>query len=337
METGDMHITAVQSDPASGLLRLCTDGPHEGWAIGVTALTAAAIDEIYRPLLLGTSPWERERLWQTLKREGRRAGLPPATWGVVDIALWDLLGKMQDLPVFRVIGGFRDRVPAYLCGSPDAASDEILDRARTARDEGFWGYETTIGSEEDSTALMRELRQAVGGKFRLLGNGDQNLDLETALSLGRVLDEIGAHWFKDPLRDHDLTGLQKLSDALDTPVVAGAFLDGSILTGTRALTTRAVDRLRATIPTTGGITDVLKLARGAEALGMNCEIDWDRHCAPHAAAHLLGAVRNAEFFACDASADETAIIEPLPIVDGELLLPQEPGLGLRFTNPSLVS
>lgn len=332
-----MHITDVQIDPTSGLLRLCTDGPHEGRAIGVTASTAAAIDGIYRPLLLGASPWERERLWQRLKREGRRAGLLPATWGVVDVALWDLLGKMQDLPVFRVIGGFRDRVPAYLRGATNVAPDEMVNRARTARDEGFWGYEITIGSQEGSAALVRELRQAVGAPFRLLCNGDQSLDLEAALFLGRTLDEIGAHWFEDPLRDRDLTGLQKLSDALDIPVVAGAFLDGSILAGTRALTTRAVDRLRATIPTTGGITDVLKLARGAEALGMNCEIDWDRRCAPHAAAHLLGAVRNAEFFACDAAAEGKAIVEPLPIVDGELRLPQEPGLGLRFTDPSLVS
>ena len=112
---------------------------------------------------------------------------------------------------------------------------------------------------------------------------------------------------------------------------------GSILAGPRALTTRAVDRLRATIPTTGGITDVLKLARGAEALGMNCEIDWDRRCAPHAAAHLLGAVRNAEFIPCDAAAGGTTIVEPLSVIDGELHLPQEPGLGLRFTDPSLVS
>ena len=333
-----MHITDVQSNPASGLLRLRTDTPHEGWATGVTAATAAAIDQIYRPLLLDASPWERERLWQTLKREGGRAGLPPATWGVVDVALWDLLGKMQGLPVFRVIGGFRDRVPAYLRGNPDIDLNEMANQARMARDKGFWGCEITIGSEGDSAALVRELRQAVGDPFRLLCNGDQGLDLEAALSLGRVLDEIDAHWFEEPLRDHDVTGLQKLSDALDIPVMAGAFLNGSILAGTRALTTRAVDRLRATIPTTGGITDVLKLARGAEALGMNCEIDRDRRGAPHAAAHLLGAVRNAEFFACDGpDDDDAAVVESLPVIDGELHLPQEPGLGLHFTDPSLVS
>jgi len=332
-----MHITDVQSNPTTGLLRLRTDTPHEGWALGVTTSIAAAIDTTYRPLLLGASPWERERLWQTLKREGHRAGLPPATWGVVDIALWDLLGKAQNLPVFRAIGGFRDRIPAYLRGNPDIPPDEVIEQAQTARARGFWGYEITIDNKGDSASLLRELRQAVGEKFRLLCNGAQNLDLEEALSLGRVLDEIGFHWFEEPLRDRDLTGLQKLSDAIDIPVVAGAFINGSIPTGTRALTTRAVDRLRATIPTTGGITDILKLARGAEALGMNCEIDWDRSSAPHAAAHLLGAVRNAEFIACDAANDSAAIVEQLPILSGELHLPREPGLGLQFTDPSFIS
>ena len=337
MGIDDMHITDVQPDSASGLLRLCTDGAHEGWATGISATTAVVIDEVYRPLLLDASPWERERLWQALKRAGRRAGLPPATWGVVDVALWDLLGKVQGLPVFRAIGGFRDRVPAYLCGAPDGGLDETVRRAQTARDSGFWGYKFAVGDPGDPAAWARTLRRAVGDSFRLLCDGEQRLDLEAALSLGRVLDEIGGHWFEEPLRDNDMTGLQKLADALDIPIVAGAFLEGSILAGTRALTTRAVDRLRATIPTTGGITDALKLVRGAEALGMNCEIDWDRRCGPHAAAHLLGAVRNAEFFACDASADGASGVEPLSVVDGALHLPQEPGLGLRFTDSSLVS
>jgi L-alanine-DL-glutamate epimerase-like enolase superfamily enzyme len=79
---------------------------------------------------------------------------------------------------------------------------------------------------------------------------------------------------------------------------------------------------------------------------MNCEIDWDRGCGPHAAAHLLAAVRNAEFFAADASADraptttETAAggpVEPLSLVRGEVHLPESPGLGLRLTDPTLVA
>ena len=331
-----MQITDVHCDVGSGLLRLCTDAEHEGWAVGIEASTASIIETHYRSLLVGETPWERERIWQALVQEGRRAGLQPLTWGVVDIALWDLLGKAQGLPVFRAIGGFRDRVPTYVCGADGVDGEEAVRQALEARDEGFWGYKVKLEGRSAAERL-RTLRREVGDSLRIFGDGEQDLELEAALALGRVLEEIDAHWFEEPLLDGDVTGLQKLADALDIPVVAGGFAENSILAGTRALTTRAVDRVKATIPTMGGISDALKLARGAEALGMNCEIDWDRRFDPHAAVQLLGAVRNAEFFAVDPAAEESTIVEPLTVVDGEVHLPQEPGLGLRFTDPSLVS
>ena len=312
-----MQITDIQLD--EGRLRLCTDGPHQGFADGVHALEAQAIDEVYRPLILGTSVWERERIWLALRDAGRQAHLPPSTWGLVDIALWDLLGKAQGLPVFRAAGGFRDRVPVYRLGA--GTTDELAAQALAAKEKGLWGFKFGVGGRADPAALALRLRQAVGDGFRLLCDGGRALDLEHALGLGRALDEIGAHWYEEPLAEGDVAALQKLADALDLPVVAGAFADGEPTAATRALSTRAVDRLRFVLPTAGGITDALKLLRGAEALGMNCEIDWRRGGSPHAAAHLLGAARNAELLAVDADT-------PLPVQDGHALVPTEPGLGL---------
>lgn len=300
-------------------MRLLTDGSHQGYADGAAPPDAHAIDTVYRPLLVGASVWERERLWLALKEAARRHRLPPSTWGLVDIALWDLLGKAQGLPVFRAAGGFRDRVPA--CRRATGRPDAWAAQACTARDEGLWGFVFSVAGQADPADLARRLRSAVGDSFRLLCTGEGSLALEDALALGRVLDGLNVHWFEEPLAAGDLTALQKLSDALDLPVVAGAFANGEPTAGTRALSTRAVDRLRVEVPTAGGITDALKLLRGAEALGMNCEIDWARRGSPHAAAHLLGAARNAEFIVVDA---ET----PLAITDGHVCLPDAPGLGL---------
>jgi L-alanine-DL-glutamate epimerase-like enolase superfamily enzyme len=319
-----MHITDVKIDVEAGLLRLCTDGPHQGHAIGINAREAQAIDTVYQPLIVGASVWERERLWLALKEAGRRAHLSPSTWGLVDIALWDLLGKTQDLPVFRVAGGFRDRVPAYRLGSA-IQSDEITAQARAAKDEGLWGFAFDIDGQDDPAALARRLRHEVGDSFRLLCNGGRAQSLEQALTLGRVLDEINAHWYEEPLASDNLVALKDLSDALDLPVVAGAFIGAELTTATQALSTRAVDRLRFEIPTAGGITDALKLLRGAEAMGMNCEIGWARRSGPHAAAQVLGAARNAEFLAVDGDG-------PLEIKNGEALLPLEPGLGLSLSD-----
>jgi hypothetical protein len=80
----------------------------------------------------------------------------------------------------------------------------------------------------------------------------QRFGLEGALQIGGALEEVDGHWFAEPLRDGDVTGLQRLSDALSVPVVGGAFMGDSILAGTRALTTRTVDRVRIGLPDGGG-------------------------------------------------------------------------------------
>ena len=330
-----MEITGIIHEPECELLRLVTGGDLEGWSPGVKAPAAQAIIDLLEPVLLGNSVWERDRLWRECLETGRAAGLTPTSWGSVDVALWDLFAKAQKLPLFRAIGGFRDRVPAVQLGSRGASTETRIKEAVTARDSGLFGYVVRGTRETDLIDALPALRAAVGGGFRLLYDAGQQFELEQALHVGRALERIDAHWFAEPLRDSDVTGLQKLSDALEIPVVAGAFMGDAILAGTRALSTRAVDRLRVGIPQGGGITAALKLARGAEALQMNCEIDWSAATGPHAAAQLLGAVRNAEFFATDGATVGVDGFHDLPIVNGELVLPSEPGLGLRLESVQL--
>ena len=328
-----MEIAEIIHEPECELLRLVTVGGLEGWSPGVKAPAAQVIIDLLEPVLLGNTIWERDRLWRECLETGREAGLTPTSWGSVDVALWDLFAKAQNLPLFRAIGGFRDRVPAVQRGSRGASTETRIDEAITARDSGLFGYVVRGTRQNDLIDALPALRAAVGDGFRLLYDAGQEFELEQALDVGRALERIDAHWFAEPLRAGDVTELQKLSDALEIPVVAGAFMGDAILAGTRALTTRAVDRVRATIPPIGGITAALKLARGAEALQMNCEIDWSAATGPNAAAHLLGAVRNAEFFPTDGPTAGVDGFHDLSIVNGELVLPSEPGLGLR-RNPS---
>ena len=329
-----MKIAGITYSPACHLLRVTPGEAVEGWSPGIEPAAAQTVIEVFEPLLTGRPVWERDRLWRQCREAARTAGLPPASWGSVDIALWDLFAKAQGLPLFRAIGGFRDRVPAVARGKRGASTEDHIQAAVAARDSGLFGYITHATPEADLVDALPALREAVGNEFRLLYDGGQYFELEQALAVGRALERIDAHWFAEPLCNGDVTGLQKLSDSFDIPIVAGTFMGDSILAGTRALTSRGVDRLRATIPQGGGITDALKLARGAEALQMNCEIDWSAATGPHAAAHLLGAIRNAEFFAADGPEAGVTGFHPLPVVDGELVLPLEPGLGLRPVEPT---
>ena len=323
-----MKITAVRHQSTGGLLSVCTDGPVEGWSPGVAPHLVQPLLETCQPLLVGQSVWERERLWRECRDAGLRAGLPPAFWAHVDIALWDLFAKAQELPLFRAVGGFRRRLPAVWRGTA-ADVEQVATTAAEARSRGYFGYCVSAADGVDLAGCLRAARSATDPDFRLLVDGGGRLNLETALAVARVLEEIGGHWFAEPLLNDDVAGLQKLADAVDVPIVAGRFMGRSILAGTRALTTRAVDRVCATLPVTGGITDALKLARGAEALQMNCEIASEPPCPHHAAAHVMGAVRNAELFVVGETIQTD--YEPLSMEDGCIVLPLEPGLGLRPT------
>lgn len=321
-----MRVTGLTHSSDGGLLRLCADDGSEGWAPGVAAPMAQSIIETYGPVVEGCSVWERDRVWRACRDAGRAAGLTPASWGYVDIALWDLFAKAQGLPLFRAIGGFRDRVPAYRPGSETTKCDVVVGEALAARREGAFGYCLQAVCTDATADLLHALRREVGPEFRILCDGGQRFDLEGALQIGRALEAIDGHWFAEPLRDRDVTGLQQLSDALSVPVVAGAFMGDSILAGTRALTTRAVDRVRFVLPDGGGITEALKLARGAEALQMNCEIEGRGPCGLQAAAHVMGAVRNAELLAVGATSPA--------LEQGHWTLPAEPGLGLDLAEGS---
>lgn len=327
-----MEIQGITYTPACALLQLTTSGAAVGCSPGVDTNTARLLTEVCGPVVIGGSVWERDRLWRACREAGRAAGLTPASWGHVDIALWDLFAKAQELPLFRAVGGFRDRIPVVRRGTETTDPETVTAEALAARDEGAWGYSLSAVSAQTAVALLPSLREATGPGFRLLCDGGQRFDLEQALRIGRALEAIEGHWLAEPVRDGDLVALQKLSDALEVPVVAGAFMGDSILAGTRALTTRAVDRVRATIPDTGGVTEALKLARGAEALQMNCEIDWAAACGPYAAAHLIGAVRNAELLVLPAGRPAASGFAPLTVAEGHLQLPATPGLGLQLAD-----
>ena len=103
--------------------------------------------------------------------------------------------------LFRAIGGFRDRVPAYRPGSETTECDVVVGEAITARQEGAFGYCLQAVCADATVDLLHALRREVGPEFRILCDGGQRFDLEGALQIGRALEAIDGHWFAEPLRD----------------------------------------------------------------------------------------------------------------------------------------
>ena len=329
-----MRITDLKTHLPVGLLRLCTDDDAEGWCLGVSEEAARRIQSHYRDILIGADPFDREQLWQELVRLDRFGYVPHTVRGFVDVALWDLAGKATQLPVNKLIGGFRDRLPCYKSGHNLEEVSEYVEDAVRAKEEGFFGYKDHCWrGAETMAAVAVAAREAVGPDFHLMHDAVQCYTVPEAMRLGRTLGKQGYYWFEEPLRDYDLIGLKKLTEELDVPIAATEYLPGTIYSTSQVIAQQAVDIVRASVPWRGGITDMLKIARLAESFGMSCEITSVGTMNGFVHAHVIGAIKNCTFFegwGIGSLGGEPVIANPLEIEDGYLAVPQGPGLGVEL-------
>ena len=299
-------ITRLQVLAPAGVVRIAAEGAGEevsGAAlICRDRLPPAATVERMRAVLVGRPLADRERLWRDLRAA---AGSDPAGLAGVDIALWDLWSKALRLPLYRAIGGFRTKIPACLAGTAAGDSDDAAAEAAMAVRDGYRGYRvagTAVSIGAKAPAAMRKrvldairaVRDAVPEDFPLLYGVPAGGHLE-ALAIGRALDEARYTWFEDPLPGADGEALGRLAAELDTPVLATVGGPDAARQAAAHLSRQSADLIRVRIPDVGGITEALKIARAAEAFGVNCEIDPDDGNGGFAAAGLMGAVRNAMF------------------------------------------
>lgn len=328
-----MKITEIKIHQPVRLLRLITDADLEGWCLGVDPSAAQQIQALYRELLVGQSPVERERLWRAMVKRTAPDYPAPPPWAYVDVALWDLAGKSVGLPVFRVIGGFRDRLPAVKAGQPLDRIEAVVAEALQAQEEGFPAYKDAYsGSVHGIAELARRVREAVGPDMYLAHDGRERYDQAEALRAGRALQEQDYHWFEDPLPGADTLAMKKLAAALDIPLLARPS-PPALRSASQMVAMQALDMVKVGVPQSGGITDVLKIARLAEAFGLHCELAPDGRMGRFVHAHLMGAMANSYFFVtarAGSQGQESIIRNPLQVDRGTVSLPKGAGLGLQL-------
>ena len=188
----------------------------------------------------------------------------------IDIALWDIRGKAFGLPLARLLGGLRDRVPAYASGALTRTTPtDKLERAAAALvEKGFRQIKTQMAVEGLNAAQeverIRLIRSAVGPETNLLVDINQRWGVHEAISIGRRVEELGLGWLEDPTRCDDYQGLAKIADALATPICAGEYLYG-IEPHRQSLVHHSVDIAMIDLLRVGGVTQWMKVAGMAEA------------------------------------------------------------------------
>ncbi len=299
--------------------------------------------------LIGKNPLERELIWNDLKRALRkhdRFGMGP-----IDIALWDIAGKLYDAPVYQLLGGYRTSLPCYAStyhgdengglDSPEAFADFALQ----CKEMGYpafkihgWGR----GPIDREVATVLKTRERVGPGMDLMIDPACEYDtFADALKVGRACDAADFFWYEDPFKDGGLSAFahRKLRQLIKTPILLGEHLRG-LEPRVDQIVAEGTDYVRADADYDGGITGVLKLAHAAEGFGLDCEI----HAPGPAHRHCMAAIRNTNYY-------ELGLVHPkigrkqdarplyrdgysddLDAVDarGHVPVPQGPGLGVEI-------
>ena len=334
----DRRSRPVEGKARFPFIRVLTDAGIEGWSDGwYGALTPEAFSQelldAYKVDLIGVDPLDREYIWQMLWYADRFKWVPRWRIGYLDVALWDIAGKYAKMPVCKLLGAFRPRIPAYLSSPNFPDVEDFVRQAHEIKQAGYKGYKlhSRLGPQKD-IEVARAVREAVGPEFILMHDPVQTYTFTEALRVGRALEELDYYWLEEPLQDYELMNLKKLTDALDIPVVGTEVAFGAPYTLSQFLAQGAVDAVRGDVVVSSGITGLMKVAHLAESFGLNCEVHLRGPLFGFAHAHVLAAVRNCDFFEFNAPHPlESALVRnPLTLDEGYVAAPTGPGLGVEL-------
>jgi L-alanine-DL-glutamate epimerase-like enolase superfamily enzyme len=326
------HVVRVTHDETIQgthiVLRLRTDEGIEGISYvsrisndGLKLVTMSIESRVQQ--LLGENPMNTEAIYKRLF--SNVAGLEQRVAAAIDVALWDIKGKALGQPVYRLMGGFRDRVPVSAnWGMQLGATPEGLKKARQLVGRGFAGLKFNIAglSPEQAVTQFRNLRAEVGNEIKLIVDAGQRYTFKEALVMGRAIAEYDPYWIEDPLVHWDYAGLRQVREALPSQITCGEVFT-SIQQHRRLMEERSCDIVMIDLDL--GLTGFLKVAHLAEAHGLPVH----NHLASEIMAHAIAAVPNGLILGFYPWA-QPLFMDEARIENGEYVLTDKPGLGLEL-------
>lgn len=226
-----------------------------------------------KPMLIGRDPEYLEALWQDMWELNRLWFTPQFALGTIDVALWDLFGKIVNKPIYKILGAYQDKLPVY--GSSYSKENDALfvEEALQYKERGFHGYKIhPKGNPREDIKCCEAVRKAVGDDYTLMLDAVSAYNQNQALFVGRAIEEMGFAWFEEPMREYDIHGYKMLADKLDIPIMGIENNEGGLYTTAEFITTRAIDIVRSDVTLKYGVGQVKKTAALAEAFGMNLEV-----------------------------------------------------------------
>ncbi|HJU14829.1 MAG TPA: mandelate racemase/muconate lactonizing enzyme family protein [Stellaceae bacterium] len=294
-----------------------------------------AVDEL-GALAKGEDPLRVEAVAAKLRAAAGSAGpggIFHLALSAIDMALWDIRGKALNQPLWKLLGGARERVPTYASGAlmRGLSLDRVVQSAATLKDKGWREMKTQLALPGETTPAieverMRRVREAIGPDIKLMCDINQRWRPEQAIDIGRRVEDagIGLFWLEDVTAHDDYSGLARVTAALETPIAGGEYVWG-IVPFRHMMERHSVDIVMIDLVRVGGITQWLKVAGMAEAFNLPVV----SHLIPEVHVHLIGAVPNG------LTVEYMPWLRPLfkqvpEQQNGELVMPTAPGLVLEF-------
>src|SRR5439155_329673 len=186
--------------------------------------------------------------------------------GAVDIALWDIAGKVAGQPIHRLLGSYRDTVPAYASSAVLASKEAYAEEATRFKAEGWTAYKIHPPTDPKvDIEVCEAVRRSVGDRFTVMLDSTWAYVYPDALRVGQAVERLGFHWYEDPLADDDIYNYVKLKQKLSIPILATEYAPGGFTAFAPWLTAQATDYLRGDVAVKGGITSLVKTAHLADA------------------------------------------------------------------------
>eukprot|EP00446_Apocalathium_sp_SHHI-4_P014925 CAMPEP_0177217872 /NCGR_PEP_ID=MMETSP0367-20130122/35515_1 /TAXON_ID=447022 ORGANISM="Scrippsiella hangoei-like, Strain SHHI-4" /NCGR_SAMPLE_ID=MMETSP0367 /ASSEMBLY_ACC=CAM_ASM_000362 /LENGTH=377 /DNA_ID=CAMNT_0018667469 /DNA_START=11 /DNA_END=1144 /DNA_ORIENTATION=- len=346
------HWTAHFVVPAGNelLLKMHTSEGITGFGL---ATSYTPLDPLLKPwksgyadLIVGESPLTPENLYQKLFALTTSKVANEKGWtreamircsAAVDLACWDIMGKVAGLPLYKMFGGYRDELPVYAtCGYYREGKDdnELKDEIQMMMDQGHHSYKVKTGglSLKEDIKRLEFIRSILGDDKELMVDVNRAWDLRTAIEGVKLLKPLRPRWLEEPIRwEDDRRGLKLLSQQTDIPISGGESEITSY--GCRSMIEeQAIQILQFDVTMYGGFTEGKKLAALCEMNHVQVAPHHDCFIHSHLVASTPAGLILEAF--CDPERDpmQAELFEDPPVIkNGMMKVPEGPGLGLTLS------
>jgi D-galactarolactone cycloisomerase len=256
------------------LVEVETDEGITGWgecfgAGNIALANKGIVQQVIQPMVLGMDPLDRDVIWHkvyNLMRDHGQKGMPLQSLSGVDIALWDIAGKVAGLPLYKMIGGaHRDKIDVYGYGmmlrteSVDSLVARFTDEAAAIKGMGFKATKMKVGlGPRDDVRLIEAVRRGVGDDYCFMIDANHAYTTHDAFYVGRAMEEFEPYWFEEPVAPEDLDGYRELRQGLRVNISGGEAEFNRW--GWRALLeSRGLDIAQPEVCALGGISEYLRV------------------------------------------------------------------------------